>query len=164
MWYACLKGACEKKTYSRKFVTATNSMSLATASLARARNAKLSAFAYRISTILFHSGTKFDDIFSLSRLGLCMSPDSTVDFQKKLGANRDSKILFWQKTSEEILLALNMLQAIKENQVPVLRNDDMDITTTIDLDEHVINGYPNVNSAVYGCCKELLEKTMRRRE
>ena len=93
-----------------------------------------------------------------------MSPDSTVDFQRKLGANHESKILFWRKTSEEILLALNMLQAIKANQVPVLRHDDMDITTTIDLDEHVINGYPNVNSAVYGYCKELLEKTMRRRE
>ena len=24
--------------------------------------------------------------------------------------------------------------------------------------------YPNVNSAIYGYCKELLEKTMRRRE
>ena len=80
LWHACLKGMCGKKLSSRKSIKVNNS-------LARARNSKLSAFAYHVSAILFHSGTKHEDILHLCRLGICMSPDSTVHFQRKMGEN-----------------------------------------------------------------------------
>ena len=47
-----------------------NSLALATAILARVRNPQASAVHYRISTILFHSGAKHDD---LNRLGVHVS-------------------------------------------------------------------------------------------
>ena len=47
-----------------------NSLALATAILARVRNPQASAVHYRISTILFHSGAKHDD---LNRLGVQVS-------------------------------------------------------------------------------------------
>ena len=168
LWHACIKGACGKKSSKkaspRKSAMAMNSMALATASLARVRNATLSAFAYRVSTILFHSGTKYDDILRLSRLGICMSPDSTMHFQRKLGENHESKILFWKKTSEQTLSALNMLEAMKTNQVPVLEKDDMEITTTINLDEQIVKGYSNFDPSVYEYCKTLLENVMSQKE
>ena len=36
----------------------------------------MSAVAYRISAILFHSGIKYDDIKRLHNLLICMSPDT----------------------------------------------------------------------------------------
>lgn len=139
-------------------------MALATTSLARARNAKLSAFAYRVSAILFHSGTKYEDMLRLCRLGICMSPDSTVHFQRKMGENHDSKILLWKKTSEQSLSALKMLDAIKINQVPTLENDDMEIKRDISLDEETIKGYPGIDHSAYGYCKSLLETIMNGRK
>lgn len=47
-----------------------NSLALATAILARVRNPQASAVHCRISTILFHSGAKHDD---LNRLGVHVS-------------------------------------------------------------------------------------------
>ena len=110
-----------------------NSMALATASLARARNAKLSAYLHTV--FLFHSGTKHEDMLRLCRLGICMSLDSTVHFQRKMSENHESKILLLKKTSEQSLSALNMLEAIKTNQMPPLEKDDMEITRDISLDE-----------------------------
>ena len=60
-----------------------NSLALATAMIARIRNAKASAVYYRISTVMFNSGVKHDDLIRLNRLGICMSPDAIVCLQKK---------------------------------------------------------------------------------
>ena len=50
---------------------AANSVALASATMSRLRNPKASAFHYRISTILFHSGAKHEDLVRLNRLGIC---------------------------------------------------------------------------------------------
>ena len=166
LWYACLKGACGKKQTKspRKGIMSTNAMALATASLARIRHAALSAFGYRISTIIFHSGTKYDDIIRLNRLGLCMSLDSTIHFQRQLGENFNSKILMWKKTTEENLTALNMLKTIKSKQVPVLTKDDMEITTTINFEETTIKAYPNIEPTAFNYCNTLLDIVKKRRD
>ena len=84
VWHACMKGACgitKAKSQNDKLTKSTNVMALATASLGRFRNEQLSAYAYRLSTILFHSGVKHNDILRLNRLGVCMSPQSVVNFR-----------------------------------------------------------------------------------
>ena len=56
VWHACMKGACgitKAKSQNDKLTKSTNVMALATASLGRFRNEQLSAYAYRLSTILF---------------------------------------------------------------------------------------------------------------
>ena len=84
VWHACMKGACgitKAKSQNDKLTKSTNVMALATASLGRFRNEQLSAYAYRLSTILFHSGVKHNDILRLNRLDVCMSPQSVVNFR-----------------------------------------------------------------------------------
>ena len=139
-------------------------MAMATASVARSRNPTLSAFAYRVSTILFHSGTKYNDILYLNRLGICMSPEMTVNFQKQMGHNFDSKILMWKKTTEENLSALNMLKTVKCKQVQEKYEDDMQIAAAINLDETTIKAYPRVDPLTFDCCNMMLENVKTRKE
>ena len=54
-----------------------NSLALATAILARVRNPQASAVHYRISTILFHSGVKHDDLNRLFKIQSNLSNKGT---------------------------------------------------------------------------------------
>ena len=82
LWFECIGGASGlSQNASKECGPGINSKDLATATLARLRNAKDSAAHYRISTITFHSGVKHDDLTRLNHLGVCMSPDSIVNMQ-----------------------------------------------------------------------------------
>ena len=82
LWFECIRGASGlSQNASKECGPGINSKDLATATLARLRNAKDSAAHYRISTITFHSGVKHDDLTRLNHLGVCMSPDSIVNMQ-----------------------------------------------------------------------------------
>jgi len=60
-------------------------VALMTSIAARARKPTMSAVAYRISAVLFHSGVKHEDLRMLNKLGVCMSPDMIVEFQRIMG-------------------------------------------------------------------------------
>jgi len=92
LWDASVTGAASGE---RK--NATNPMALSTAVVARCRNPLMSAVAYRISMILFHSAARHVDFQRLNRLGICMCASMTVALQRKMGANYDSKVLAWKK-------------------------------------------------------------------
>ena len=92
-------------------------MALNTAIAARCCNHTMSAVAYCLSTILFHSGTKFDDLKCLNKLGICMHPQSIVRFEEKMGENCDSKVQFWKKEIEENRSAVLLLQETMQKQV-----------------------------------------------
>ena len=66
--------------------------------LALFRNAKLSALAYRISMLLLHGGLSYFDIKRLNHLGVCMSPDSSIELQRKMGTSSDAKVLLWKES------------------------------------------------------------------
>ena len=93
VWFHCTLGASE---ISQEDLTEkgpdVNSLALATATIARIRNTKASAVHYRISTIMFHSGVKHDDLIRLNRLGIYMSPDATVTMQKKMTEQLEGKV------------------------------------------------------------------------
>ena len=93
-WQASLDGACKGTQSKKGNVKITNSMALISAAAARCRNQKMPAFAYRISSILFHSGVKHQDIIRLQKLCLCKCPNSIVEFQKQMGENSEGKIQF----------------------------------------------------------------------
>ena len=86
LWYNCIIGASGVSTQVDVNSVAKdhNSLALATAILARVRNPQASAVYYRISTILFHSGVKHDDLNRFNCLGVCMSPDSIIRLQSKM--------------------------------------------------------------------------------
>lgn len=69
-----------------------NAAALATSVFARVRNSTMSAFHYRISTLLFHSGTMYEDMIRLNLLGICMSPDAVISHQMKMGDQLESKV------------------------------------------------------------------------
>ena len=58
-WEAAVKGASGVENLSSsESGSKINALALSSAAVARARNQKMSALAYRLSTILFHSGAK----------------------------------------------------------------------------------------------------------
>lgn len=78
-----------------------NAIALATSSLIRCRNPAMSAVAYRISTVLFHSGVSFGDFTRLNHLGVYMSHQMMIDLQQKMGENYDFKVIIWKKLSKK---------------------------------------------------------------
>lgn len=119
-WFSALDGVCGHtlRQSKERQCSAVNVTALSTAVLAKQRNPKLSALAYRISVLLFHSGVKYQDIQRLNKLGVCMSPKSIVDLQKRMGVACDSKVLLWKRTIEEVLSGLEFLRDVKKYQVP----------------------------------------------
>ena len=69
--YNLVLGACGIQESDVKIKGATaNSIALASAIMCRLRNPKASALHYRISTVMFHSGAKHEDLVRLNRLGV----------------------------------------------------------------------------------------------
>lgn len=86
LWHHCVLGASGLKDDDIKmFGPKANSAALVSSVVARARNSTASAAHYRISSILFHSGAKHEDLIRLNRLGVCMSPNMIVSMQRKMG-------------------------------------------------------------------------------
>lgn len=98
--------------------TAANGVALATAVMCRLRNPKASALHYRISTVLFHSGAKHDDLVRLNRLGVSMSPKRMVRAQSEMGKQLDGTVNVWKSQIEERKGAELLLEEIKMKQVP----------------------------------------------
>jgi hypothetical protein len=80
-----------------------NVIAVATSVLSRFRNPTLSALAFWISMILLHGGLSYLDIKQLNHLGICMSPDSIVELQWKIGTSSDAKVHVSKKSIEDIL-------------------------------------------------------------
>ena len=120
-----------------------NGVALAAATLCRVRNPKASALHYRISTVLLHSGTKDEDLVRLNRLGVCMSPDSTIHFQGKMGEQLEGKVKLWKKAIEENKAAVLLCEEIEKKQIPALDFHDMQIAVNVDLAEETLKNYDN---------------------
>ena len=99
LWMSCVKGTCNvrKSSESELDIRKTNLVALKTSIAARARNPAMSAVAYRISAVLFHSGVNHEDLRMLNKLGVCMSPDMIVKFQRNMGENCAAKVGQWKK-------------------------------------------------------------------
>ena len=157
LWYSCLSGACNAQSNTEtRSVKIINSIALATATAARCRNQKMSALAFRISTILFHSGVKRVDINRLNKLCVCMSPDRIVNWQKKMGENCEAKALLWKKEVKRNVSCKRLFEEVREKQIGVLEDDDMDIDVIIDFSEETIKGYSCYEAAAFKTCEVLL--------
>ena len=80
-----------------------NSLALATAILARVRNPQASADHYRISTTLFHSGVKHDDLNRLNRVSRLQ-----IRLQSKMNEQLEAKVKICKATVEENRGALKL--------------------------------------------------------
>ena len=134
LWNASVYGACGPQPR-------INAVALCSSVAARARNSTLSALAYRISAVLFHSGVRYDDMRRLNRMGISMSPDMMINLQHQMGESYYYKIQVWKNTIETNRSTVEFLQEVKENQVKDCNTDDMDIDTQIDLTDNSVNAY-----------------------
>ena len=133
LWNASIQGACGNLSI--------NSIALCSSVAARARNATMSALAYRISTVLFHAGVGFDDMKRLNRMGVCMSPDRVVNLQRKMGEHFDAKVYVWKRAIESNRTTLAFLEEVEDRQVPKFEEDEMEVETAIYLGEDTVKGY-----------------------
>ncbi len=123
--------------------TNTNNVALASAIICKLRNPKASALHHRISVILFHSGSKHDDLVRLNRLGVCMSPKQMVRAQAEMGKQLEGKVNVWKAQIEEQKGAQWLLREIQQKQVSRKEDDDMDIPSEIQLGEETLSTYKN---------------------
>jgi len=117
VWFNCQLGPSGLSSKEEGAGGRVNSMALASSTLARLRNPQASAVHYRISTILFHSGVKHDDLNRLNRLGVCMSPDSIVLLQGKMKMQLEGKVEIWRSAIEENRGALKLAKEVLQKQV-----------------------------------------------
>ena len=136
LWNACVTGAA---CGERKNVT--NPIALSMAVVARCRNPLMSAVAYRISMILFHSAARHVDFQQQNRLGICMSASMTVALQRKMGANYDCKVLAWKKEIEKNKASIRLLEEIKRDQVTQHTNGIASEDVSIDIRQPKLRSY-----------------------
>ena len=158
-WMSCLLGAC-KVSSDVKNIKQINAMALSTAVAARCRNQLMSAIAFRISAILFHSGVKHQDINRLHKLGICMSPEMVLEMERKMGKSCERKLQLWKKEIEENKAAELLLREIKEKQVTRIvterTDDDMDVEVQVDMSESAIQEYEMFDKDVFQHCRTLV--------
>ena len=151
IFYSVVTGACKDASD----LSSINAITLATSSLARTRNSTMSAVAYRISCILYHSGISSKDALRLNRLGISMSPDMVISMHHKMGENFDHKVHLWKKTIEENLTSRKLIEEIKVQQIQDLQSDDMEID--VNLEEVKLSEYKWYSRETYKRSMSLLE-------
>jgi len=141
-----------------------NAAALATSSLTRLRNSNLSSLHYRISTILFHSGARFEDLIRLNRLGVCMSPNAMLRLQNKMGKQLEGKIHVWKKTIEENRGTLLFAEELKKRQVPAFRDEsDMDICEDVETNKDTVKMYSFFTEESYASFQKISESVRKER-
>jgi hypothetical protein len=158
-WNACVKGSVGVSV-DKKAEKQCNAIALATSVLARCRNAEMSAIAYRISTIFFHSGVSYEDIIRLNRLGVCMSHSRMLNLQRQMGKFFDAKVLIWKNDAEKKLSALRFLADLSCNQL-ARDDDDMNVDKEINLDVEAVQQYKYFSTDAHERCVEIMDETKR---
>lgn len=160
-WYTVLLGVMRIGTKENIMtdISEINTAALATSSLIRVKNQTASAYHYRISTILFHSGTKHDDIVRLNRLGLCMSPQSIIRLQNKMNEQLEGKIKFWKKSIEDNKKTVMLCDDIVKYQIGNRETTDMEIeVTNLDVQEQTLQNYKSFSKDAYKSLMGLLDQ------
>lgn len=160
LWDSAMRAAAGCNRSEAKSDKAVNVLALCSAVLAKFRNERMSALAYRISVILLHSGAKSHDFMRLNRLGLCMSHDRTVSKQKAMAKEHDSHVLTWKAKLETTKKCELLLEEIHTKQEPKpseqCEENDMEIDV-YDLRQEEISSYDNYSEETYHMCSKELE-------
>ncbi|XP_031555868.1 uncharacterized protein LOC116292658 isoform X1 [Actinia tenebrosa] len=157
IYSSVVRGACGYHTQEEDNPKASNAIAVATSALVRVNHPNMSAVAYRISTILFHSGISKRDLTRLNHLGVCMSPQMLISLHQKMGENFDYKVLSWKKEIEKSRSALLFINEIQEKMIPKRAVDDMEVEIQLDLSEENLNRFKCYSFEVYKHSMSILE-------
>ena len=91
-----------------------------------------------------------------NRLGVCMSPDSMIQAQRKMGKQLEGKVKLWKKAIEKNKGALLLCEEIKEKHPPPHSND-MEIAFNLELGEEILQNYDNFTDEGYRLLKETVD-------
>ena len=58
-----------------------------------------------------------------------------------MGEHFDAKVYVWKRAIETNRTTLAFLEEVEDRQVPKLKDDEMEVETTIDLREDTVKGY-----------------------
>ncbi|CAB3991855.1 Hypothetical predicted protein [Paramuricea clavata] len=159
IYNAVVTCACKASSSCNEIAT-TNAIALPTSAIAKVVNPTMSAVAYRISTVLFHSGISHVDVQHLNRLGICMSSDSVINLHKRMGENFDYAAKKWKKEIEENNSTLLFVREIEGKMLN--RSNDMHLDTTLNLDEDSLKALKYCTPEVYDRTLPLLESERQR--
>ena len=152
VWFNCQLGASGLSSKEEAVGRRVNSMAFGSSTLACLRNPKASVVHYRISTILFNSGVKHDDLNRLNRLGVCMSPDSIVRLQSKMNMQLEGKVDIWRSVIEENRGALKLAKEVLQKQVALPH---------LDVNKQHIENYDFFSTRGQECLKTLLNEVVK---
>lgn len=140
--------------FSSENIKATNSLALSTAVAAQCRNQTMSAVSHRISTVLFHSGVKHEDLKLLNKLCVSMSPQSIIDLQTKMGENCEAKLFHWKNKIEKVKGGVLLLKEVDKKQVG--NHEDEEMPVDVDFSENTVRLYEFYTPSAFRCCEEQL--------
>ena len=146
--YSALQGAV-------KNATNFNQIALGAATCMSTRT-KSSAFLLRNSVILQHGGCKAQDMSRLNKLGICSSHSSSIRAQNRMGEGFDDDILEWKHDIETSKKKVLLLEEVKNVQIPVLNEDDMEVEVHVDFTKDTMSSYKHYSETIFQECQELL--------
>lgn len=80
------------------------------------RNMKVLLIYYRIFMILFYSGVKYDDLFCLNCMGICMFFDFIICFQNKMNEQLEGRVKIWKGVIEENCGVFKLVKEVEWKQ------------------------------------------------
>lgn len=146
--YSALKGGV-------KDATNFNQIALGVATCISTRT-KSSAFLMRNSVILQHGGCKAQDMSRLNKLGICSSHSTSIRAQKRMGEGFDNDILEWKHDIETSKKKVLLLEEVKNIQIPVFSEDDMEVEVHVDFTRDTVSSYKYYSEIIFQECQELL--------
>ena len=146
--YSALKGGV-------KDATNFNQIALGAAMCISTRT-KSSAFLMRNSVILQHGGCKAQDMSRLNKLGICSSHSTSIRAQKRMGEGFDNDILEWKHDIETSKKKVLLLEEVKNIQIPVFSEDDMEVEVHVDFTRDTVSSYKYYSEIIFQECQELL--------
>lgn len=87
-----------------------------------------------------------------------MSHQRMIALQQKMGENFDYKATIWRMSIEANKCAKQLVEEVKEKQVPTKEDDDMDLVLDVDVSEATIRSYQWYSPDNYLRTIEQLEK------
>lgn len=92
----------------------------------------------------------------LNRLGICSSHSTSIRAQNRMGEGFDDDILEWKHDIETSKKKVLLLEEVKNIQIPVFNEDDMEAEVHVDFTKDTVSSYKHYLETIFQECQELL--------
>ena len=92
----------------------------------------------------------------LNKLGICSSHSTSIRAQKRMGEGFDDDILEWKHNIETSKKKVLLLEEVKNIQIPVFNEDDMEIEVHVNFTKDTVSSYKHYSETIFQEYQELL--------